>query len=182
MTSKKTSIDGLVNVASGLGVGKAKRDHNQWAYGALNEYQQLETAYQTNWIAERICDVPAADTTREWRRIKSEGAEDIQNLENELCVQQQVQEALIWARLYGGAGMVMITDQDLSKPLDINKIKKGSLKNLLVFDRWDLGTFGLNTWDVLARNYLSPEYYSIRGGTLRVHWTHIVRFNGKRLC
>lgn len=181
MTDKKSSLDGLVNVASGLGVGKSKRDHNQWQYGPLNEYQSLEAAYQTNWIATRICDVPAADATREWRRIKSDNAEEIQNLEDELCVQQRVEEALVWGRLYGGSVIVMITDQDLEKPLDVNKLKKGSLKNLLVFDRWDLGAFDLNTWDVLARNYLMPEYYNIRGGSLRVHWSHVVRFEGKRL-
>lgn len=181
MTSKKTSLDGLVNVASGLGVGKSKRDHNQWTYGALNDYAPLEAAYQSNWIASRICDVPAADATREWRRIKSDGAEDIHNLEDHLCVQQLVEEALVWSRLYGGSAIVMITDQDLTKPLDINRIKKGSLKNLLVFDRWDLGTYNLNTWDVLARNYLMPQSYSIRGGSLNIHWSHVVRFTGKRL-
>lgn len=181
MTNKKQSVDGLVNVASGLGVGKAKRDHNQWVPAMLNSYQQLEAAFSSNWIAKRICTVPAADTTREWRRIKSEGAEDIHNLEDDLCVRQQVQEALIWGRLYGGGAIVMITDQDLTKPLNLNKIKKGSLKNLLVFDRWDLGTFKLNTWDVLAPNYLLPESYNIRGGTLNIHWSHVVRFNGELL-
>jgi phage-related protein (TIGR01555 family) len=181
MANNKTATDGLVNVASGLGVGKAKRDHNQFVAGSLNEFQQLEAAYQTNWIASRICDVPAADATREWRRVKSEGAEDVQNLEKELCVQQQVEEALIWSRLYGGAAIVMLTDQDLTKPLNLNRVKKGSLKNLLVFDRWDLGAYEQNTWDVLAQNYLRPEYYNIRGGSLRVHWSHVVRFDGKRL-
>ena len=178
---KQSSLDGLVNVASGLGVGKSKRDHNQWVYGPLNDYAPLEAAYQTNWIAARICDTYAADATREWRRIKSEGAEDIQNLEDELCVQQMVEEASVWSRLYGGSAIVMITDQDLTKPLNVNKIKKGSLKNLLVFDRWDLGTFNINTWDVLARNYLFPEYYNIRGGSLQIHWSHVVRFEGRRL-
>lgn len=181
MTTKKHSVDGLVNVASGLGVGKAKRDHNQFTYAMLNQYQQLEAAYSTNWIAKRICDVPAADTTREWRRIKSDGAEQIHNYEDELCVQQMVKEALIWARLYGGSAIVMITDQDLTKPLNLNRIKKGSLKNLLVFDRWDLGTFKLNTWDVLSPNYLFPETYNIRGGSLNIHWSHVIRFTGELL-
>lgn len=181
MSNNKTAIDGLINVASGLGVGKAKRDHNQWSYAMLNAYQQLEAAYSTNWIAKRICDVPAADTTRQWRRIKSEGAEQIHNLEDELNVSNVVKEALIWSRLYGGSAIVMITDQDLTKPLNLNRIKKGSLKNLLVFDRWDLGTFKLNTWDVLAPNYLLPNSYNIRGGSLNIHWSHVVRFNGELL-
>ena len=177
----KTAFDGLQNVASGLGVGKSKRDNNVWTPAVLNEWASLENAYTSNWIAERICDTPAKDMTREWRTIKCDGAEQVQNLEDELCVVQNVTEALTWARLYGGGAIIMITDQDMSKPLDINKIKKGSLKNLLVFDRWDLGVFKLNTWDVLAPNYLKPESYSVRGGTLQVHHSHVVRFTGKLL-
>ena len=39
----------------------------------------------------------------------------------------------------------------------------------------------LNTWDVLAENYLMPEYYNIRCGQQRIHWTHFARFCGAKL-
>lgn len=177
----KTSNDGLINVVSGLGTEKAKRSHNQFALTMLNSWQQLDAAYQTNWIAKKIVDVRAQDMTREWRRIKCNDAEDIQRIESTLCIPQVVQEALQWARLYGGAGILMLTGQDLTKPLNLNRIKRGSLERVLVFDRWDLSAHTLNTWDVLAPNYLLPEYYTLRNGTQQIHYSHIVRFTGEKL-
>lgn len=179
--SKQLQVDGLVNVVSGLGTAKSKRSHNQWFFDLLNNFQELDAAYQSNWIARKICDIPAEDMTREWRRINSDKAEEIAELEQALCVPNQVQEALTWARLYGGSGILMITGQDLTKPLNLNKVKKGDLQRLLVFDRWDMQGLTLNTWDVLAANYLKPEFYTIRGGSMQVHWTHFARFNGERL-
>lgn len=182
MPSPQTrSVDGLVNVASGLGAQNSKRSQNRWAYDNLNDFQELDASYQTNWIARAIVDVPARDITREWRTIKSEGAEEIAALEQRLCIPQLVEEAVAWARLFGGAGMVMLTGQDLSRPLNLNRVKRGSLERLLVFDRWDLSAHTLNTWDVLAPNYLLPEFYIVRGGSQQIHWSHVVRFQGERL-
>lgn len=179
--TEKNSLDGLVNVATGIGTTKSKRSANEWVYGVINNYQPLEAAYQTNWIAKKICDIPAEDMTREWRRIKAEGGEDVERLEQALLLPNAVQEAITWARLYGGAGILMLTGQDLTKPLNLNLIKKGDLERLLVFDRWDMQGQTINTWDVLAPNYLKPESYTIRGGAIQVHWTHFARFNGERL-
>lgn len=177
----KHTNDGLQNVVSGLGGNTSKRANNQWVYGMLNDWSSLDAAYQTNWIARAIIDVPARDATREWRAIKCDGAEDIATVEQELNVQQTVEEALAWARLFGGAGILMLTGQDLSRPLNINRVKRGSLERLLVFDRWDLQAHTINTWDVLSANYLQPEFYTVRGGSQQIHWSHVVRFYGERL-
>lgn len=178
----KYKVDGLVNVATGLGTAKSKLSHSMWELESLvNGFQQLDAAYQSNWIARQVVDVPAEDMTREWRTIKSEGAEEIAQLENELDITGKVQEAITWARLYGGSGMLLLTGQDLTKPLKINKIKKGDLKRVIVFDRWDLSAMTLNVTNILARNYLQPEFYTVVSGAQQIHWSHIVRFEGARL-
>jgi len=174
-------LDGLTNVMSGLGTAKSKRSHNQWQYANLNDWASLDACYQSNWIARKICDIPAEDMTREWRRVKCDGSEDIEALESQLLVPNVVQEAVTWARLYGGSGILMITDQDLTKPLNVERIRKGSLKRLLVLDRWDMSSFTINTWDILASNYLKPEFYTIRGGSMQIHHSHFARFTGARL-
>lgn len=176
-----SSVDGLTNVVSGLGTSSSKRSHNNFQYGLLNDYQELDAAYQTNWIARAIVDIPAGDMVREWRTIKSSQAEVIQAEEQRLGVKFACEEALSWARLFGGGGILMITNQDLSKPLDVKKIKKGDLKRLLTFDRWEMSPQTINTWDVLSKNYLMPEFYTIQGGSQNIHWSHFVRFNGARL-
>jgi phage-related protein (TIGR01555 family) len=75
----------------------------------------------------------------------------------------------------------MITGQNLAKPLNVNKIKKGGLQRLIVFDRFDMTALTLNTWNVLAENYLQPEFYSIRGGSQQIHWSHFAKVMGARL-
>lgn len=177
----RAMADGLENVVSGLGTNKGKRGHNQFVYDLLNSYSELDAAYQTNWIARQIVDVPANDMTREWRTIKSDKSEEIQQEEKRLNLRLACTEALSWARLFGGAGILMLTNQDLGKPLDINKIKKGDLERLLVLDRWEMSAQTLNTFDVLASNYLLPEFYTVQGGTQTIHWTHFARFNGAKL-
>ena len=176
-----TNLDGLTNVMTGLGTEKSKRAHNVWQYGALNDYATLDACYQSNWIARKICDIPAEDATREWRRIKCDGAETIAAIEQQLLVPNMVQEAATWANLYGGSGILMITNQDLTKPLRPELIKKGELKRLLVLDRWDMASAGINTWDILASNYLQPEYFNVRGGAMQIHHSHFAIFKGERL-
>ena len=121
----KGTVDGLANVVSGLGMSSSKRSHNQFAYDLLNSFAELDAAYQTNWIARGIVDIPAGDMTREWRTIKSDKSEEIQQEEKRIGLQLASAEAFSWARLFGGAGILMLTNQDLGKPLDITKIKKG---------------------------------------------------------
>lgn len=178
---RHATADGLTNVVSGLGTHKAKRTHNFFSYSTLQDWQQLDAAFQTNWIARAIVDIPTEDMCREWRIIKSKDADAIRIEEDRLMLPMAVQEAATWASLYGGAGVLMLTGQDLSKPLNINKITKGSLERLVVFDRYDMSAMTLNTWNVLAPNYLAPEFYTITGGGQQIHWSHFARFNGTRL-
>lgn len=179
--TRRSVGDGLQNVVSGLGTHKAKRSHNTFQYAMLNNWQQLDASYQTNWLARQIVDIPAEDMCREWRTVKSNDSDMIRAEEDRLMLPMFTQEALSWARLYGGAGILMLTDQDLTQPLNVNRIKKGDLKRLVVFDRYDMQAMTLNTWDILASNYLLPEFYNITGGKQQIHWSHFARFNGARL-
>ncbi|MGL5284182.1 MAG: DUF1073 domain-containing protein [Plesiomonas shigelloides] len=179
--TQRTMADGLVNVASGLGTEKSKRSYNRFTYALMNDWSQLDMAYQTNWLARQIVDVPAEDMTREWREIKCEEADIIRAEEDRLFIPSRTNEGLCWARLFGGAGMLMLTGQDLSKPLNVNRIRKGDLRRVIVFDRWDMQAVTLNTWNILAENYLKPEFYVIAGGGQQIHHSHIVRFEGARL-
>lgn len=177
----RKAVDGLMNVVSGLGTSKSKRSHDCWEYDVFNNWEQLDACYQSNWIARKIVDTRAEDMTREWRKIKSQQAEEITSLEQELCVPIHFQDAEAWARLYGGAGILMLTGQDLTKPLNVNKIKRGSLERLIVFDRHEMGGTTINTSNILADNYLQPETYTIQGGGQHIHWTHFIRMFGDRL-
>lgn len=177
----KLTTDGLVNVVSGLGTAKGKRGHNRFVLSNMFGYQELEAAYQTNWIARQIVDIPADDMTREWRTIKCQDADIIRQEEDRLDLQSCVNEALTWSRLYGGSAILPITNQDLESKFRPELIKKGGVQRLLVFDRWDLIPHSINTWDVLAENYLMPEYYTLYQGSQKIHWSHLIRFSGAKM-
>lgn len=175
------SHDGLRNVVTGLGTQAAKTMHNHFVFDQLGNFAEMDAAYQSNWLARQIVDIPADDMVREWRQIKCQNAEQVRIEEDRLGVPNQTNDALSWARLYGGAAILMITNQDFEKPLDVNKIKKGDLQRLIVFDRHELMPLTINTWNPIAENYLNPEFYTIYQGNQRIHWTHFVRFMGAKL-
>ena len=175
------SNDGLKNVISGMGTERDRRTHSQFNYGAGNDIAELEAAYATNWIARQVIDAPVDDATREWRVFSIDEAAEIRKAENAMNLRGVTQEAFKWAGLYGGAGVLLITDQPLDKLLDHKKIKKGSLKRLLVLDRMLITGQDYNVSDPMAANYMLPNYYIVNGGRLPIHHSHFVRAPGAKL-
>lgn len=181
MSKNVPSADGLVNVVTGLGTASSKGFHSNFQFDAMGNFDELDAAYQSNWLARQIVDIPADDMVREWRAIKCNDAEQIRIEEDRLNLAQNANDALSWARLYGGAAMLMITNQDMEKPLNLGRIKKGDLSRLIVFDRYELMPTTINTWNPIAENYLLPEFYTVYGGGQRIHWTHFAKFMGAKL-
>ena len=182
--SQRTMVhDGLQNVVANLGTSQDKRSANQFTFGHnFFNLHQLDAAYQSNWIARQIVNVPVDDAVREWRAWQAEQASDIEKVEQRLRVAHNYKMARYWARLYGGAVIVMITDQPLNEPLDVDNISQGSLKRLLVLDRWDVMPQHVNTHDPTAEDYLLPEFYTVRGGSsVFIHSSHVIRVDGEEL-
>lgn len=184
LTISSNFRDGLENVATGIGTNNAKRSFNRWSYANLNNFQMFEMSYESSWLARNIVDCIAEDATREWREIKSKDADLIRAEEDRLGVVRYVAEALRWARLYGGSGILMITDQSLDVPLRTKSISKGSLSNLIVLDRNYLvpATDSMNVFDPTSTDFMRPEYYLVAGNKqARVHSSHICLFDGEPL-
>ena len=184
MGNKKSTplADGLINRLTGQGTDRSKRGHFVWSYENINAFQTYEAAYQTSWIARRICDAVAADMTKMWREIKSDRADEIRSEEDRLMVPAKFCEAVRYARLYGGAAIIPITTQDLRQPLDVRKIKKGDLKRLLVLDRWYVTGADINVMDVLDEDFNLPsEYYVNNSKAVTVHKSHVIRVIGEPL-
>ncbi|CAK9250010.1 unnamed protein product [Sphagnum jensenii] len=99
----------------------------------------------------------------------------------------RIQKSLKWARLFGGAGALMVIDgheEILDEPLDLDTIAPGSYKGLIVFDRWS----GIYPDGSIATNINSPvdfgqpEYYVVNGpeqsDSFRIHHSRILKFCG----
>ncbi|WJV61011.1 DUF1073 domain-containing protein [Pectobacteriaceae bacterium C52] len=120
----RVTSDGLANVMTGMGTDRDRRMFNRFQFGMMQDFSELEAAYVENWIARAIIDFPVDDATREWREFASDDATAIREAEKQYNVQSVTQEAFKWAGVYGGAGILMITDQSFDKPLELKKYKK----------------------------------------------------------
>ncbi|TNV22839.1 DUF1073 domain-containing protein [Buttiauxella sp. B2] len=178
------TFDGLANVITGLGTDRDRRSYNRFSlssFNNFNNYFEMEAAYLENWIARAVVDHPVEDATREWRRFTGGKAEAISDAEKRYELQEKTQEAFTWAGVYGGAGVLMMTDQDPAKPLERDKIKKGSLKNLVVLDRTLISPSTYNLNDPLKENYMRAESFRVNAGTQEIHHSHFVMASGAAL-
>ena len=80
-------------------------------------------------------------------------------------------DVLNWSRLYGGAGLIINTDQNFSSELDIEAIGPDSPLEFLAADRWELILSQMNIFDV--KNPTPFNYYG-----LPLHVSRVVKVLG----
>lgn len=179
----QTIGDGLRNLTSGLGTGRDKGAQAEYTSQSHLRSHELRTAYEASALIQRAIDMPAEDSTREWREWQADAEQisDIENEEKRLGLQVKVFEARRLARLYGGAAIFIGTGvEDTAEPLEPTTMGKSGIKYLTVLSRNDIlaGPISLDPRDP---NYGKPEYWemtSLTGGRLRIHPTRVVVFHG----
>lgn len=73
--------------------------------------------------------------------------------------QEAVKAVAKWARLFGGAGLIVNTDQNFTKELNVEAIKEDSPLEFIPADRWELVLQQVNIFDQLAPTPFS--YYGL---------------------
>lgn len=155
-------------------------------------YWLMVTLFRNHWIARKGVEIPAADSCKAWPRLKCSLTPDQIQLFNrtlaKLLVPQKIQRAITWARLFGGAGALMIIDGHeniLDEPLDIEDVNPDTFKGLIVFDRWSGITpkIKVSTDITNPLTFGLPEYYTVSGNQntdtlFDVHASRILRFSG----
>lgn len=181
MTQFQQISDGLQNVVSGMGTERDKAAATSYVPHYLTD-DQIEAAYSSSKLAQKIIDMPAEDAGREWREWQAPGA-DISKIEAEekrLNIKGKLIEALKCARLRGGAGLLIGTgDSDTGEPLDASKVGLGGLKYVAVIQKHDLAPGEVED-DPREPLYGRPKYYQIntKGAALIVHPSRLVILNG----
>lgn len=84
---------------------------------------------------------------------------------------QAVMETINWARLYGGAGLIVNTDQDFRTELNEEAITDTTPLEFIAADRWELILSQTNIWD--DRNPTPFNFYG-----LPLHRTRVVKVMG----
>lgn len=187
--------DGWENLFTMLGIsGKDSRVAGSYvARARLTDTEALDL-YRENWAAQRYAEAIVADAIRAWYELEVEDDEDddaktevVKLVEGEwtrLGVQAKFEEANIWARVLGGAAILIGADdgQELDQPLALDRIK--SVKYLHLVDRRYVRPDG--EWDSTpdSPNYGLPAVYHVQPPAMqgtRWHWTRVLRFEGQRV-
>lgn len=114
------------------------------AYAPLTlQYQTLMYAYKSQYVLQNSIDMPVQDALRGGLDFRSDelDKDDLKELEEHLEDMQfylSVKTLEEWARLFGGAAMIINTDQDPKKPLSLKDLQSKRLK-FYAASRWELG-------------------------------------------
>jgi len=117
--------------------------NNRW-YLISNMRQVLSEIYVEHGLVQTIVDVPVDDGLRGGVDIKSKQLAEEQIAQLRVIMERSdilssvVGRALKWNRLFGGAGIIIMTDQDPTQPFDIKLIKEDSPLEFRAVDMWEL--------------------------------------------
>lgn len=118
--------------------------YNNISLEMLSQQQILLTyLYKTFGILANIIDIPVDDAYKRGGfdlEADSIDEDELHKLEKHISRMQdikQIKNARKWARLYGGAAIIILDGRDLSKPLNKDRLKNNGFE-LLAVDRWQL--------------------------------------------
>jgi phage-related protein (TIGR01555 family) len=186
-TSSAAVNDTLTNLVSGMGtLSRDKAASNQYSFTEI-PHPQLENAYRSDWVAGKAVDIPAEDATSEWRawNATTDQISLLEQCEQQMGVQAKVESALKKARLYGGGAIVIGIkgQEDVTKPIELERVKQGDLQYLHDVSRWELSADEID-WDLGSEYFGRPKHYQLSTGTdlsVDIHPSRVVHFNGRDL-
>lgn len=169
--------DGLTSFATNLGKRQAST-HYETQNFLTDDISQLEALWKESWVAQKICRKKAQDMTRKWREITSndlDGAqlEQIDRLERKLKLKETLEQALIWASLYGGVGILVLTEKSTITPLTADQ----TIDRLVLLRKDMVVGFGSLNNNIFDDNYGKFDQYKING-SLDVHHSRLIIING----
>lgn len=145
------------------------------AYTPLSLNRILLTySYSTHGVIQTVVNQPVEDGYRGGIEIESDelDAEDILRFQEYLELNKVFERCKLtqkWARLYGGAGLIINTDQDPETPLSEKAIIPGTPLNFIDADRWELTLAYVNP----DKDDLPYDYYGVS-----VHPSRVIRVMG----
>jgi uncharacterized protein len=156
-------------------------NNNRW-YLVSNMRQLLSELYVEHGLIRTIVDLPVDDGFRGGVEISSKqlDEDEIQRLQISLDRDNDlnaVAQSIKWNRLFGGAGVLIMTDQDPSEPLDLDEITEDSNLEFRSVDMWELFWDKENTegYDpaIQSQNFEYYNYYATQ-----LHKSRVMRMTG----
>jgi phage-related protein (TIGR01555 family) len=194
--TKRLVKDGYTNLITGLNsakTAKSRATHHRMD-GLLSE-QELESMFAEDGLAARIVKLLPDDMFREGWKYEFPDVDDVKAAEftdkydavfEVIGAQTKLKLAFYWARLFGGAAVLIgvVDGQTMDKPLDPRKIK--SFETLKILDRTEIEFSRIQfQLDPILPRYGQPVFYPIKfdSGTgaeeeKLVHYTRVLEIHG----
>jgi len=196
----KARYDAFVNTLSGWGGTADPLMQTKFKAGTEPSRTEAETFYRYDWLIRKVMQVIPGDAVRQGITMNAEDEDLIKNMNeriDKLDMWEKFKEAMTWARLYGGAVVIIGArdEKDVSEELNEDTIKEISFLN--VMDRWQLYVKDRYI-DPLSPKYGTPETYTLQPvihgglglgarvkemlsiGTV-IHESRLLRFDGAKL-
>lgn len=147
-----------------------------------NFRQVLSEAYVEIGLIQTIVNVPVDDALRGGITIRSKelDEEDIKKIQVSMDRDNDIQNAgqgEKWDRLFGGAGVIIMTDQDPETPLDLKAIGPDSPLEFRPVDMWELFWDKQNTEgydpEIQTEQFEFYNYYATK-----LHKSRVMRLKG----
>lgn len=152
-------------------------------YMVSNFRQVLSQLYVESGLVQTLIDVPVDSGFQGGVDVTSFQLDEEQIMELTASLERDddytaAKDAARWTRLFGGAGVLIITDQDVMTPLDISKIGPDTPLKFRGVDMWELyfdkqNTEGFNPTDLSDSE---DEFYSYYG--MKVHKSRVLKITG----
>tara|TARA_R110000737_G_scaffold80720_4_gene112998 strand:+ start:1568 stop:2881 length:1314 start_codon:yes stop_codon:yes gene_type:complete len=175
------TVDGLQNLATGLGTVKDKAFHNAWNHSGRNyDHVSLSARFREDWVSQKVIKIVPQDMTREWRKLETDEA---QEADDEFEVARLYREAYQWARLYGTSFIILDIDDGrvTDKPVNWAKLKPGCLRSMHVVDRTRITVIGDIDQEPMSPTFGMPTHYQFVNSPTPIHKDRIIRFEGTEL-
>lgn len=189
------TTDSFQNFASNIGLGTDNQSTaGTYGFNPITRVRLiLEWAYRGSWICRMAVRTVADDMTKQGVILGSDMDPESRDLlqtafSKKFVIFDKLAETIGWARLYGGAGAVLLLDgHNLSSPLDVSRVSPGQFCGLLALDRWmvDPSLNDLVT-DLRSPDLGKPKFYTVVADApaaprQKIHHTRFMRFEGDDL-
>ena len=185
--TKSYHSDGWTNILTGLGQrGRDKKESGVFRVCRTWFVTELDQLYRADGLAKIIVDSVADEMVRQGWEVEGDEEDYIANKMDEIHAYSKVSDLIKWARLYGGAILIMgINDgRNLDQPVDENRIY--DIKWLHAFDRYQCSSAnGLFNGNLNSPNYGYPDVYLVTdsrtGNVFYVHHSRVLRMDWNML-
>lgn len=165
--------------------------HNLEVYPLTLQWILLTYLYKTYGILGKVIDIPVDDAYKnggfdlDADSITEDEVKDLQDSLNDLGDIEEIKTAQKWARLYGGAALIALSGDDLSKPLNLDNLYNQKLEFIAV-DRWQLNYSLPNVkmrggeWELTNYDNIGEGFKKEWSGQNRIHASRVFLVSGKK--